>query len=115
MAAALQRFRQEYPVKVYQLMAILLAITTTWAVGIVGVVSYLADRDEQYDADQVARCEVSVEARRDLRGVILGIYDVIEEGGPSDTVQRLRSELEITYPQTSIEGCLAAFTAHRPS
>jgi hypothetical protein len=115
MAAALQRFRQEYPVKVYQLMAILLALTTTWAVGIFGLVSYLGDRDEQYDADQVARCGVSVEARRDLRGVIIGIYDVIEEGGPSDTVQRLRTNLEITYPQTTVEACLATFSEDRPS
>lgn len=92
-------WRQTYPVKVYQLIGVLTAITMTWALGIYGVWQY-------FEREQERVCGAATEARADIRTVILGIYDAIETDGENQLVQQLRVQLNATHPAMTFEQCM---------
>lgn len=90
---------QTYPVKVYQLIGVLAAISLTWALGIYGIWQY-------FEREQERVCAAASEARTDIRTVILGIYDAIEVDEPSELVQQLRVQLNTTHPAMSFDQCM---------
>lgn len=92
-------WRQAYPIKLYQLIGVIVAITLTWAAGIYGVRSYFL-------RDQERTCALAAESRLDLRTVILGIYDAIEVDEANDLVQQLRLQLNLTHPEMSFTQCM---------
>jgi hypothetical protein len=98
------------------------ALALTWAGGVYGAVVYvnnqrtdavadarLAARDAalalyqaelaqfQGQIDSRVQCLLRVEGRNDLRGVLIGIYDVLEDRGSTELVALLRHDLDTNY------------------
>lgn len=114
------KFRSTYPIRLYQFVAIVSAITMTWAVGIWGASRYFSDRaadaarataQASYEnaRDTSNQCRQRVATRADLRDVFIGIYDALDENVRTDNghqfVSNLRATLDEKYPPLSVSDC----------
>ena len=95
----MKAWAETYPIKVYQLIGVLVAISLTWALGIYGVWQY-------FEREQERVCAAATEARTDIRTVILGIYNAIEADGTNELVQALRLQLDHTHPAMTFDECM---------
>jgi hypothetical protein len=97
---ALAAMRREYPVRVYQVIALTLALTATWAIGIVGAVAWA---NEQREASEYRSCVSRVEGREQLRGALTSLFGLIEERSPDSTfAEDATALLDKKYPELSV-------------
>lgn len=73
--------------------------------GIWGFASNVNQREESRDD---STCTARVEGRKDIRAVIIDIYNFIELTGPNPEVQELRARLDLILPELTMQECLEA-------
>lgn len=97
----------EVEIKLYQLIAVLLALLVTWAGGIYGLWRYSEDRAVDELRDDIALCEQRVVSRDDLRGVLLALFNLIDDNGDGSLafVIEARRILDDGYPALDIADC----------
>lgn len=117
MTPLIGKLQEEYPTKVWQLLAVLTAIGLTWVAGIVGTAAYVKDQREstqrsvalaRYEnaRDEQVRCEQRVESRAQIRGAFLDVYDLIDDISPDNLfTSPARLRLDDTYPPLLLDDC----------
>jgi uncharacterized membrane protein len=118
------KFRQTAEIRVYQWAAVLVSLTVLWVGGIYGAATYSNNQRDASEAsaaaakyageyasfenarDERSRCLQRVEARSDLRGVFLGIFELIDtRSAGSDFTQQGRALLDSEYPTLDEANC----------
>lgn len=106
-----------YPVKLYQWIALNVAVLTLVFGAIWGAATYVNDRsaDAQRSADlalyegahdEWTRCTQRVDARTQIRGAFLDVYDLIDDISPGNNfTPGARAQLDATYPALAIGDC----------
>jgi hypothetical protein len=126
------KFRQTAEIRVYQWAAVLLSLTVLWVGGIYGAVVYSNNQRDASEAsaaaaqyagefasfenarDERSRCIQRVDARADLRGVFLGIFELIDTRSESDFTEQGRALLDSEYPTLDVANCPAQPTPPTP-
>lgn len=124
-----EAIRRKHEIRLYQWIAVLLAIAATWAVGIAGTARYVSDQRAEsardaamaiYSAarasyensrDERSSCIAAVATRDDLRGVLSGLIAAIEAAAPDPSpaaqvlLDNLHPLLEKNYPPRLLSDC----------
>jgi uncharacterized membrane protein YsdA (DUF1294 family) len=83
-----------------------LALIVLFFGGGFGMFTYMSDQRADVERSAFATCVTRVGTRSDLRGVLIGIFDAIDERNPGgETVADLRVQLDENYPPLRVEDC----------